>query len=144
MDDLYSLDILSLSSSIAHLGALAAPGGTARRVSKLCGSWNEVDVELDEKEVTAFAIRLEACALGQASASILSRNIIGASKTQIADARAQLFAMLKEGAFVRAGRFGELAALRSVKDYPARHIAVLLPFDTALAAIENAAEPASG
>lgn len=138
MGNLYTTDILSLTTQIEHLGALDHPGGTARKVSKLCGSWLEADVNIIGKTVSEFALRLEACALGQASASILSRHILGASRDEIATARSALFSMLKDGGPPPSGRFAELASLCEVSAYPARHGAVMLAFDAALAAIDAA------
>ena len=91
-----------------------------------------------EGHVTDFAIRIEACALGQASAGVLSQNIIGASVDEICSARDALFAMLKDAGPAPKGRFAGLSALTEVANYPARHISTLLAFDAALAAIADA------
>jgi len=76
--DLYNTDILSLSSTLEN-AALTSPDGTARKVSKLCGSWLEIDLNIEGGVVSDCALRVQACALGQASAAILKEAIIGAS-----------------------------------------------------------------
>ncbi|HHL42538.1 MAG TPA: iron-sulfur cluster assembly scaffold protein [Hellea balneolensis] len=141
MDGLYNTDILTLAATIEHLGQLQAPQGSARKVSKLCGSWVEVDVNMDGETVSKFAIRLQACALGQASASILSQNAIGATFTELGTARDALKAMLKDGAPAPQGRFAELVKLKDVANYPARHTSTLLAFEAVLAAIAVAKSP---
>ena len=63
--DLYNTDILSLASTLEN-GSLENPHGSARKVSKLCGSWLEIDLYIENKTVSDMALRIEACALGQA------------------------------------------------------------------------------
>ena len=93
-DDLYNTDILTLSASLKN-ERLDAPNGTARKVSKLCGSWLEIDVNMDGDVVSEVALRVQACALGQSSAAILQQGIIGASLEEITEAKDALRAMLK-------------------------------------------------
>lgn len=137
LDGLYNTDVLSLS---AHLttGRLERPHGTARKVSKLCGSWIEVDVTMDKGAVSDMALRIEACALGQASAAILQQAIIGATLDAVIAARDAMRDMLKQDGKPPVGRFSKLALLEGVRRYPARHNSTLLAFDAAVAAIESA------
>lgn len=146
IDGLYNTDVLFLAANIQHVGTLDTPGGTARKVSKLCGSWVEIDVCTDGDVVTEFAIRLQACALGQASAAILAQGVIGARLDELQDAREGLLAMLKakteakapQGRFANPqGRFAKLSLLADVANYPARHTSTMLAFDAVLAAFEN-------
>lgn len=137
ISDLYNTDVLSLAANIQHVGTLEAPDGTSRKVSKLCGSWVEVDVKLQNDVVTGFAMRLQACALGQASAAILAEQVIGADRRTLDDARNALFGMLKENGAAPSGRFAKLALLADVANYPARHASTLLAFDAVLAAIDS-------
>lgn len=135
--DLYNTDILALSATLKN-ERLENPMGTSRKVSKLCGSWVEIDVNVEDGMVSAFALRVQACALGQASAAILQENIIGASLEELIEARDGLRAMLKEGSEPPPGRFERLALLKGVRDYPARHTSTILAFDAAVAAVEVA------
>jgi NifU-like protein involved in Fe-S cluster formation len=145
--DIYSNRVLELAAGISHVGRLAAPHGTAHKVSRLCGSEVTVDVELTDGQVTGFAIDPKACALGQASAAVLAAGVIGASTAEVRDARDSLAAMLKAGGPPPQGRFWELRYLQPVADYPPRHASTLLAFEAAVAAItmaEAALEPAAG
>jgi len=135
--DLYNTDILSLSATLEN-AKLEAPDGTARKVSKLCGSWLEIDLRIADDLVSEVALRVQACALGQASAAILQEAIIGASLSELTEARDALHAMLKESGEPPKGRFGKLALLSGVAAYPARHTSTCLAFDTAVAAMEAA------
>ncbi len=137
IDGLYNTDVLSLAANISRTGRLDMPDGTARKVSKLCGSWVEVDICLDGDVVTDFAVRLQACALGQAAAAILAEAVVGATLSEIQAARDGLYAMLKQGGEPPKGRFAKLALLSDVANYPARHISTMLAFDAVLAAIGN-------
>lgn len=142
MHDLYHPRIFELAGDISHVGRLPiAPGavqGTATKVSKVCGSTATVDVRLDGELVSDFAIEIEACALGQASASILAQHAVGASVAEIAAARDALAAMLRENGPPPTGRFWELRHLEGVRAYPQRHVSTLLAFDACLAAIAQA------
>lgn len=145
IDDLYSARILTLAANLPHAGRLPAPEGTGERVAKLCGSKATVDVVLDaDGRVADFAQDVKACALGQASASVLGANVIGASLDEIETARDQLGAMLKSGGPAPSGRFEDLAVLAPVKDYPARYASTLLAFEAALDAVRQATARTSG
>ena len=133
-DDLYNTDILILSASLKN-ERLDAPNGTARKVSKLCGSWLEIDVNMDGDVVSEVALRVQACALGQSSAAILQQGIIGASLEEITQAKDALRAMLKSDGEPPKGRFERLALLKGVKAYPARHTSTMLAFDAAAEAV---------
>jgi len=133
---LYSSDILTLSSTLKN-EALDAPDGTSRKLSKLCGSWVEIDVNVDGDVVRDVALRVQACALGQASAAILKDQIIGASLDDLVAARDGLRAMLKEDAAPPTGRFERLALLEGVRNYPARHQSTMLAFEAAVEAVEG-------
>jgi len=135
--DLYNTDILSLSATLEN-AELSSPDGTARKVSKLCGSWLEIDLKIDAGAVTDCALRVQACALGQASAAILKQAIIGATLSDLRTARDGLRAMLKEGAEAPSGRFEKLALMAGVAKYPARHTSTMLAFDAAVEAFESA------
>lgn len=136
-DDLYNTDILTLSASLKN-ERLETPEGTARKVSKLCGSWLEIDVIMRGDVVSEAALRVQACALGQSSAAILQQAIIGASLEEIAAAREALREMLKGDGGAPQGRFEKLALLKGVKAYPARHTSTLLAFEAAAEAVQMA------
>ena len=140
-DDLYNTDILTLSASLKN-ERLETPDGTARKVSKLCGSWLEIDVKMDGDVVSEVALRVQACALGQSSAAILHQGIIGANLEEIIQARDALREMLKADGESPQGRFEKLELLQGVKAYPARHASTMLAFEAAAEGVEVALENA--
>lgn len=135
---LYSRRILALAGDIPHLGRLDAPAGSAHKRSPQCGSSVTVDVRLADGLIAGFAQEVRACALGQASAAVLGRAVIGRSPSEIAEARAALAAMLQAQGPVPQGVFSELETLLPARDFPNRHASILLAWDALLAAIDAA------
>ena len=121
IDDLYSAKLLKLAANLPHAGRLADPQGSSEKIAKLCGSRVVIDVGLDGDVVSRFAQDVKACALGQASASVLGAHVLGANLSELELARDQFRAMLKQGGSPPDGRFSDLSMLAPVKDYPARH-----------------------
>ena len=135
---LYSGRILELAADIPHLGRLSAPEGTAKKRSPLCGSTVTVDLTLDGDRIARFGQDVKACALGQASASVTARAILGRTREEVAQARAELDAMLKRGGPVPAAPFDGLEVLLPARDYANRHASILLSLDATLAAMDEA------
>lgn len=140
MSELYHNRILELAGDIPNVGLLEGAEGEALKVSRVCGSTVHVSLRLDEagEVVTEISVDPKACALGQASTSILSSNAVGATVDEIRAALEALRAMLKEGGPPPEGRFWELRHLEPVADYPPRHASTLLAFEAAVTAIEAA------
>lgn len=138
LDDVYNRRILELAGNIPRLGRLPAPDGTATAHSRLCGSTVTVDLTLGDGVVTDFAHDVKACALGQASSSIMARVIVGATPAELRAARETMRRMLKENGPPPSGRFGDCAALEPVRDFKARHASTLLTFDAVVAALDQA------
>lgn len=138
---LYSGRILELAASIPHQGRLAAPMGTAKKRSPLCGSTITADVVVQDGRVTEFAQDVKACALGQASASVLGRVVIGRSRAELEAAREALRAMLKEGAAAPPAPFDGFEVLIPARDYKNRHASILLALEAVCEAM-TAAEAA--
>jgi NifU-like protein involved in Fe-S cluster formation len=135
LDDVYNKRILALAADIPRLGRLPAPQASATAHSRLCGSTVTVDVVLEDDRVVDFAQEVKACALGQASSSIMARHVIGATAAELRAARDTLRRMLKENGPPPEGRFAEAAVLEPVRDFKARHASTLLPFDAVVEAI---------
>jgi NifU-like protein involved in Fe-S cluster formation len=141
---LYSQRILALAASIPLTERLEAPQVTAKKRSPLCGSTITVDLTLHGDRITAFGQDVKACALGQASASVLARRVLGASRAEIAAAREALSAMLKAGGPAPGAPFEELEVLMPARDYKNRHASILLAWDATLAALDEASATAGG
>lgn len=135
---LYSRRILALTTSIPHQGRLEHPEASASKRSPHCGSSVTVDVTLNDGKVAEFAQQVRACALGQASASVLGTAVLGRTKDEIIAAREELRSMLKQCGAVPAAPFSELEALLPARDYPNRHASILLAWDALIEAMDNA------
>lgn len=134
---LYSRRILALASSIPHLGRLEHPQGSAHQRSPQCGSSVTVDLRLDGDRISEFAQEVRACALGQASAAVLGKAVIGRNRAEIAQTREELIAMLKHDGPAPTGYFDDLETLTPAKEFPNRHASILLAWDATLAAIDT-------
>jgi NifU-like protein involved in Fe-S cluster formation len=135
---LYSGRILELAASIPHQGRLAAPMGSSRKRSALCGSIVTVDVNLAEGRVSGFAQDVKACALGQAAAAVLGGAILGRSRPELEAARAALTGMLKNAGPVPLPPFAGYEVLLPARDYKNRHASILLALDAACEAVAQA------
>lgn len=135
---LYSARILALAADIPHLERLADPDATVKRRSPLCGSTVTVDLNVADGVIVAFAQNVKACALGQASASVVGSAVIGAGRAQVETARDQLKAMLKEGGPVPDAPFDGLEVLIPAQDYKNRHASILLALDATVEAMTKA------
>jgi NifU-like protein involved in Fe-S cluster formation len=137
LDSVYNKRILQLAADIPRLGRLPSPQASATAHSRLCGSTITVDIRMDEGRVTDYAQELKACALGQASASILARGVIGATPAELRALREDMRRMLKEDGAPPSGKWADLAVLEPVRAYKARHASTLLPFDAVVEAVDK-------
>lgn len=135
IDDVYNAKILGFAGNIARIGRLEHPDATATAHSKLCGSTVIIDLKLEDGIVTDFAHDVKACALGQASSSIMASNVVGASAAELRTVREIMLKMLKENGPPPEGRFADLKYLEPVRDYKARHASTMLTFDAVVDAI---------
>ena len=135
INDVYNKRIIELAGSIPRLGRLQAPDASATAHSKLCGSTVTVDLKMDGPVVTDFAHDVKACALGQASSSIMARNVVGSNADELRELRETVRKMLKENGSPPQGKWADIAVLEPVRDYKARHASTLLTFDAVVDAI---------
>ncbi|PIB24668.1 iron-sulfur cluster assembly scaffold protein [Amylibacter kogurei] len=140
---LYSKRILALAAAIPHTDPLVAPMGMAKKRSPLCGSNIQVALDVKDGVISAFSQDVKACALGQASASVVGANIIGRTRDEIETGRDQLFEMLTQNGPVPDAPFADLIVLESAKDYRNRHASIMLAFDATLAAFDDAIQSES-
>ncbi|PQM28105.1 Fe-S cluster protein [Sphingopyxis lindanitolerans] len=138
---LYNRDILALAVGSADFPPREAGRHRISARAPLCGSAIILDVDTgDDGRVSGIGMHVEACALGQASATLLARHAAGKNLSDIRAARAAIADWFAgEAGLPDWPGFDLLAA---AQDYPARHGAILLPFDAAVAALEEEAAPA--
>ncbi|MGF7006760.1 iron-sulfur cluster assembly scaffold protein [Aminobacter sp. BE322] len=135
IDDIYNTKILGFAGNIGRLGRLEHPDATATAHSKLCGSTVTIDLSMRDGVVTDFAHVVKACALGQASSSIMAEHVVGATAGELREVRDAMLRMLKENGAPPEGRFADLKYLEPVRDYKARHTSTMLTFEAVVDAI---------
>ena len=137
INDIYNRKILGYAADIPRLQRLAHPDATAVAHSRLCGSKVTVDLAMKDGVVTDFGHEVKACALGQASSSIMARHVVGSSAEELRGIRDQMYRMLKEEGAAPEGKWADLEALLPVRDFKARHASTLLTFDAVVDAVNQ-------
>ncbi|MEG3151386.1 iron-sulfur cluster assembly scaffold protein [Sphingomonas sp. ZT3P38] len=134
---LYNTEILRLAATIPHHDRLPDPMGSAEKRSPVCGSRVTVDVNVDAAgRVSEVGLLVRACALGQASSSLLGASVIGKSPEELAAARDALTAWLAgEGPLPDWPGF---ALFAPALPHSARHASIRLAFEAAAEAAETA------
>ena len=138
---LYNTQILRLAASIPHQERLADPMGSSEKRSPICGSRVTVDVNLADGRVAEVGMLVRACALGQASSSLLAANILGKTPADLAAARDQLTAWLAGGGPLPG--WPDLDIFTPALTVTARHPSIRLAFEAAAEAAATAASRAS-
>lgn len=137
LDDIYNARILEFAGNIPRIGRLEYPQASATTHSRLCGSTVTVDLVVEDGKVVDYAHDVKACALGQASSSILANHIVGTPVGELRDLQKTMRAMLKDNGAPPQGRFADLKFLEPVRDYKARHASTLLAFDAVVDALDQ-------
>lgn len=135
---LYNAEILRLTTAIPHDQRLTDPMASVEKRSPICGSRVTVDIDLDEDgRVSQVGMLVRACALGQASAALLSAHIVGRSVSELAEARDALTGWLAAGQG-DAPDWPGLEVFSPALTYTARHPSIRLAFEAAAEAAEQA------
>lgn len=137
INEVYNRKILEFAADIPRLQRLDAPDATATAISRLCGSKVTIDLKLADGKVSDFGHEVKACALGQASSSIMARHVVGSTPEELRALRGRMYAMLKEGGEPPSGKWQDLEALLPVRDFKARHASTLLTFDAVVDALDQ-------
>ena len=137
MDDIYNSKILEFAGNISRAGTLPDAEATSEKHSKLCGSRVRVYIKTEDGKVSDLAHEVKACALGQASSSVMARHVVGASIEEVRQARYDMLAMLTAGGEGPSGRFEDMRYLKPVRDYKARHASTMLTFEAVVDCLDQ-------
>ncbi|GAA4661373.1 iron-sulfur cluster assembly scaffold protein [Bartonella pachyuromydis] len=140
IDNIYSNKILEHAAHISRIGRLHNPDATSRKYARLCGSTITVDLKVENNIVTDFAHEVHACALGQASASLLASHIIGQTTQNLKMLREIIYCMLTQDGPTPQDPFKAFSCLQPIKDYRVRHDSTMLPFDAMIDCIKQIEE----
>ena len=95
-----------------------------------------MDIDLDTSgQIVAFGQDVRACALGQASAALLGRDVLGKTGPALTLVCRGLAAWLSRQSD-DLPEWPGLDVFIAARDYPARHAAICLPFEAAAAATQ--------
>ncbi|MGN6375789.1 MAG: iron-sulfur cluster assembly scaffold protein [Sphingomonas sp.] len=137
---LYNKEILRLAASIPYQERLAEPMGSSEKRSPICGSRVTVDVDVDDDgRVAALGMLVRACALGQASSSLMASHAIGKTPEELAAARDALTAWLA-GEAEAAPDWPGIDIFTPALPVTARHPSIRLAFEAAAEAAFAARE----
>ena len=137
INDLYNEKILKLASNISRNGRLNEFDFTSVAVSKLCGSKVTVDIKITSNLISDFSHIVKACALGQASSSVMASNVIGSDMEELKNLQIEMRNMLKDNGPTPRGKWSDLEVLEPVRDYKGRHSSVMLTFDAVVDCINQ-------
>lgn len=134
---LYGRDVLRLAVDLARFPNWAANDGldaarvrTGRGTSPVCGSTLDMQLALDaDGRVDRVGLKVQACALGQASAALFADAAHGKDAAAIRTAYADVSAWLAGTAPLP--DWPGFSVLSAAPSYPARHGSILLPFKVA-------------
>ena len=137
IDDIYNKDVLKLAANIGGIESLLKPDITVSHKSPICGSSIVISLILKDQTISGYSQKIKACALGQASASVMADAIIGKSRLQIQRAYDQVQKMLTTGAPPPQDDWSRLSALAPAINAKPRHGAILMPFIAVLDGLEQ-------
>ena len=129
VENLYNERILELAATLSKVGRLENAEFSSEAISRLCGSKVTVDIEISGNKINNFSHVVKACALGQASSSVMAKKIIGTDINELLDLKIKMKEMLKHDGPPPSGKWSDLEVLQPVKDYKGRPSSVLLTFD---------------
>lgn len=128
---LYNKEILRLAASIPYQDRLEAPMASVEKRSPICGSRVTVDVNVDAAgRVSEVGMLVRACALGQASSSLMAAHVVGRTPEELAAARDALTVWLA-GETDAVPEWPGLELFGPARAYSARHPSIRLAFEAA-------------
>ena len=139
VSDFYQSVILEHSKRPSHYGALTQATHSAEGYNPLCGDHVEVFLQLEGERILSLSFKAAACAITNASASIMTSELQGKS---LRDAQ-QCFEYLQariakescDGA--DAAESDSLTALAEVRKFPGRIACATLPWQTLIKAFKS-------
>ena len=134
---LYSDKILKMAADPIYRDRLLTPDASATKRSPLCGSTVTVDINVENGVITGYGQDVRACALGQASSTIMGKAIIGCSLSEVQRACKELSEMLSNKGPTPTTPFDDFYILQPASEYKNRHASILLAFEATLDAFNQ-------
>lgn len=135
---LYTPEILSLAVELARYPLDETLPFRGEAQSRVCGSKVNLTLSVDaDDRIAAVSARVSACAIGQAAAALFLDAAAGHDGREIAEAKTGIENWLAGSEALP--EWPGISRLASARAFPARHAAILLPWNAALAALSNRA-----
>jgi len=141
LEALYRERVMEHARRPHHHGRLAHPTHEVRGHNPLCGDRLTLALVVRDDRVVEVAFEGEGCALSIASASMLTDAIEGLTVDETRALRRRVMAALTGPEPVDADALGEVAALTSVRAFPARVGCVSLAWQTLVGALVGSVAP---
>ncbi len=138
--DLYTKKIVELAAKIPFSERLLNPDVSSTKRTPICGSRITIDMNISNGKISKFGQKINACALGQASTTIVTRKIIGRSKVEIEELLVAVENMLTSNGPIPKSPFSDYKALSPAKDYKNRHASIMLILHTIIDGFEKFGE----
>lgn len=142
IDKLYQKTILKhAANAIAH-GKIADPDHSTMVHNPMCGDRIEVYIKMDGDMLIDFSHEAKACALCQASASILGEHFQGLNKESLSILLKEINTSLESSEEVKNNHWPDskwkaLEVFNVVREHKSRRTCVTLPFDALLQAMDE-------
>lgn len=137
LEQLYQQVILDHNRSPHHYGRLGGATHSARGQDALCGDDILVELKVVDGRVEEAAFSGEACAITTASASMLMDWLPGRRYAEVTAACERFSQLLEYSELPDDAELGDINHLRAVSGFPARVRNALLPWRTAVSALEG-------
>lgn len=137
LDKLYQQVILDHNRDPHNFGRLPGATHSAPGHDALCGDDILIELMVADGRIEQAAFSGEACAVTKASASMLTDWLEGRALDEIGPALKTFEGILSHPDAPTAEELGEINELRAVSKFPARVRNALLPWRTAIRALEH-------
>src|SRR5699024_7607800 len=142
LEQLYQQVILDHNRSPRYQGRLQDATHSARGQDALCGDDILVELRVADGTIQEAAFSGEACAITKASASMLMEWLPGRSSGELKIEFKRFCQLLDDTNLPDRPDLGDMNCLRAVSGFPARVRNALLPWRTAISALEGAGKVA--
>ncbi len=129
LDDLYKEVILDHYKNPRNKRELPGATVSRQRNNPLCGDEIAIHAELSGGGVSEVAFEGQGCSISQASASMLTEAVKGASVDEAGSLSARFRRMMEGELDPDEDEFGDLVALKGVAKYPVRIKCAVLAWD---------------
>ena len=137
VEDIYTQEILELSSQIPPNSRLTNPDISVIKGTRICGSIMTVDINLKDDKINDIGLDIRSCALGKASASIFLKNAKGLNLDDIKKVKKDLMSFLKTGDFKMQSAFDKYKYFEPARLVPYRYDSIMLVIDATIEGLET-------